>query len=127
DCTFAGNSSDDSGGAIYVTRNAGGSSTAFPLQVSHSTFEDNTAGLNGGAIYIGNGTGHALGASIESSSFTGNSATGAISGKGNALFLFGEQFKVIDCEIENNVALPGGNGISVQGNTSVASTLEIKD
>lgn len=102
DCTFQGNATIQSGGAIYHRYFM----ISYPLTISNSTFDGNVSVGDGGAIFTENEC------SVEDSNFTGNSALksgGAIySSSGiHTLHLDGNVF-------QENAALDAGGGVALR-------------
>lgn len=111
--TFRGNTADDNGGAVYVTKQS-------TFQVSPSagetvTFRDNTAKGNGGAVYNSNSTVTLTAAADAAISIEGNSAQ---SNGGAFAVHSGGTTRILGAEIRDNTA--GGNGGAVYVNDSYA-------
>ncbi len=115
--TFTGNTAAGHAGAIYVsyyTNEADGSKTGAVLTVPAASFSDNTA-LAGGAVSIRtNGE-----ATFTGTTFTGNSATSALSTEGGGAVYVGYGTLTLDGTTmkENKTGFYGG-AVSVIGATA---------
>ncbi len=105
-CTFSGNSTIQSGGALWIT--------APKVTIDTSTFDDNTAsgGLyGGGAIY---GGGPAPGTLVTNSTFTNNHADNASGGNGGAIFAL-NVVRATNCTFSGNQSTKGLGGAVFAG------------
>jgi len=107
-CTFTGNSSTNSGGALYV-----GSDT---VTIDGSTFTNNTSSYSlyaGGAIYT---NGQTPGLVITNSTFTDNKATSVRGGYGGAIFVL-NQASCRGCTFSGNSATANGGAVFAGANS----------
>lgn len=117
--TFAGNSTSDRGGAIYMqprinTEKAESEKYgAYDVVLENNTFENNKAYGNGGALYI-DPSAITVTTLLDHCTFTNNSTTTA---QGGAVYQYNGTLTLgTDNRFEENKSYNGGSGMYVGGN-----------